>query len=129
MEKLQKIINFFKMRYRKYPQIYWTFGLIVIWFISIPIIRFIDPTGGVFDAGIFQIPIFTIILYTLFLLIAWLTVRTIFTHLYRYAKEDLKNEFKTLTKWQKVKVYYFVFFSLVFALVLLSRVLVVTPIR
>lgn len=129
MEKIKKIIEFFKIRYRKYPQIYWVFGLIIIWFISIPVIRFVDPTGGVFDAGIFQIPIFTIILNAIFLLIAWLIVQTIFAHLYRYAKEEIKQDFKELTKWQKVRVYYFVFFSLVFALVLLARVLVVTPIR
>ena len=46
MEKIKKIIEFFKIRYRKYPQIYWVFGLIIIWFISIPVIRFVDPTGG-----------------------------------------------------------------------------------
>ena len=126
---LKPIFDFIKKFHKKNPQIVWLFVMLFVWIVSIPILQLVDPTSGVFDAGIFQIPLFTIILYVIFLLVAWISIKLIFGELHRFAKDKIKSTFKSLTSWQQIVIFYSVYFALFFALVLLARVLVVTPIR
>ena len=124
-----RIKDFLKRTYKAYPQIYWLITLILGWFLLIPIIYYIDPSSGTFDMGIFQIPLFAVIMLAFYSLAAWIIVKTIFGYMFRYAKQEMKEDFKKLQPWQKITSYYLLFFALVFALVMLSRTLVITPIR
>jgi hypothetical protein len=126
---LKPIFDFFRKLHKRNPQILLLIVMLFVWVVSIPILQLIDPTSGVFDAGIFQIPVFTIILFVIFLLVSWVTMKMIFGELHRFAKGKIKESFKSLTAWQQIVIFYSVYFALFFALVLLARVLVVTPIR
>jgi len=126
---LKPILDFFVKKHKRNPQILWIFVMLSVWIFSIPIIEFFDPQSGIFDAGIFQIPVFTIILFVIFLLVAWVSLKLIFGELHRFAKGKIKESFKSLSAWQQIVIFYSVYFALFFALVLLARVLVVTPIR
>jgi hypothetical protein len=125
---LSTLWGFLKNEYKKNPQIMWIPIFLGIWAISVPILRWIDPTSGIFDAGIFQIPIYTAILFIVFMFIAWQTIKITFGELFRYAKEKFKEDFQKLSEWEKIRLYYSVFFAVLFALVLLARVLIITPI-
>ena len=114
-----KIISFIK----QYPEIISIPAVLLTWVLSIRILRFLDPTSAVFDAGIFQIPIFAVLEFFLFVSIAWLAMKLIFTTIRNYLVRDFKLDFFRLTAWQKITLSYFVFFSLLAALVLLSKTL------
>lgn len=130
MKKLFRFLaDFFKNQYKANPQILWIPIFLIIWAVSIPLLRWIDPNSGVFDSGVFQIPLYTAILFIVFMFVAWQTIRITFGVLYRYVKETFKTDFLKLTQWEKIRLYFFVFFSLLFALVLLARVLIITPIN
>jgi hypothetical protein len=116
---MKKIIVLFK----KYPELLSIPVALLIWVASIHILRFFDETSAVFDAGIFQIPVFAIIQFFLYVSMAWLTLKLIYGTFREYLQVDFKNDFKNLTGWQKIKLSYFVFFSLLAALVFLARTL------
>ena len=108
----------------KYPELLLIPAAIVLWVISIFVLRFIDPTSGVFDAGVFQIPIFSIIQFFIYVAIAWFTLGVVFGTFKKYLKIEMKSDFQFLTKWQKIKLSYAVFFSLLALLAYLARTLV-----
>jgi hypothetical protein len=98
---------------------------LLLWILSPWLIRMIDPTAGVYDAGIFQVIIFTLIQYFIYSAVAWLSFKLTFPEAYSQLDQmflfdpSFKND--QLTKWQKSKLI-FGFFALSFiALVLLSR--------
>lgn len=117
---MKKLLNFlatfFKNEYKQNPQILWLLILLIIWAVSIPILRWIDPTAAVFDAGIFQIPIYGTILFVFALFISWQVLRVIYSSMHTYLKTEFKNDFKTLLPWQKTLVSLSVFFLLLFLL-------------
>ena len=117
---MKKIISFFK----KYPELLSIPIALIAWKMSIYILRYLDPTSGVYDAGIFQIPIFSVIQFFVFVSIAWITLKIIFGTLRKYLETDFKDDFKKLDRWQKIKLSYAVFFALVFILSYLAHTLV-----
>ena len=123
------VFKFLLTEYKKNPTLLWIPIFLVIWAVSIPFLRWVDPNSGVFDSGVFQIPLYTVILFIVFMFIAWQTIRILFGHLFRYATKEFKTDFNKLQPWEKIRLYFFVFFSLLFALVLLARVLIITPIN
>jgi hypothetical protein len=116
---MNRLIEFFK----KYPEVISIPVALIAWRMSIDVLRWFDSTSGTFDAGVFQIPLFALIQYFIYVSMAWLTVKLLFGTVRRYLRFDFKNEFNSLTSWQKVKLSYFVFFALLFSLVLLSHTL------
>jgi len=96
---------------------------LIVWKFSVYILRFLDPTSAVYDAGIFQIPIFAIIVLFVFVSTAWLFLKLIFGTARRYLSTEFKNDFQKLEKWQKIKLSYAIFFALIFILTILSTML------
>jgi hypothetical protein len=117
---MKKLINFlatfFKNEYKENPQILWLLILLIIWAVSIPFLRWIDPTAAIFDAGIFQIPIYGTILFVFALFISWQVLRVIYSSMHTYLKTTFKEDFKKFTPWQKTLVSLSVFFLLLFLL-------------
>lgn len=116
---LAAIKSFFK----RYPEILTVPAALVVWILSVHFLRFLDPTAAVFDAGVFQVPIFAIIQLLVYASIAWLVLGLLFGTYKKYLLHDLKNDFKFLTKWQKITISYAIFFSLLLSLVALSYTL------
>lgn len=94
---------------------------LVLWLLSVPVLRTIDPTAAVFDAGIFQIPLFSIIQMLVFLSVAWIILKIVFGQFYRFLRQEMKYNFYMLTPWQKLKLSYSIYFLLLAALVMLAR--------
>jgi hypothetical protein len=116
---MKKIIEFI----RKYPEVLAIPIALIVWKLSVYVLRFLDPTSGVYDAGVFQIPIFAVIQFFVFVSIAWLTMKILYGTLRRFLQIDFKEEFLKLDRWQKIKLAYGVFFGLVFLLAYLSQTL------
>ena len=54
---MKQIKDFFK----RFPEIYSVPIALVVWVLSIPLLRLFDNTSAVYDAGVFQVIIFSII--------------------------------------------------------------------
>ena len=116
---MKKVVEFIK----KYPEILAIPIALIVWKLSVYVLRYLDPTSGVYDAGVFQIPIFALIQFFVFVSIAWLTMKILYGTLRKYLQTDFKKDFEELDKWQKIKLAYFVFFGLVFLLAYLAHIL------
>ena len=79
------------------------------------VIRLIDPTAATYDAGVLQIIVISIIMLTIFQWATWRIVNGLWPALADYAKHFFNNDFKSLPSWQKIKVFLFVYFSLLAA--------------
>jgi len=110
--------------FNKHPELMTIPAAVLIWIVSIYILRAIDPTSGVFDPGIFQIPLFAIFQLLLYISVAWLVIGLVFGTFKTYLISKMKFDFKDLTPWQRIKLSYYVFFLLVVLLAYLSRTLV-----
>ena len=108
---------------KKYPELLTVPLAFVVWVLSIHVLRWFDPTSGIYDAGVFQIPIFAVLQLFVYVSIAWLIMGLVFGTYRKYLKNDLKEDFKTLTKWQKIRMSYTIFLSLLLSLVALSYTL------
>lgn len=120
---VSKIWIVVKKFFRKYPELLTIPTAFTVWVTSIPVLRWFDPTSGVFDAGVFQIPIFSILQLFMYVSVAWLLLGLVFGTARKFLKSELKNAFTYLNPWQKILFSYGLFFSLVFALVALSYTL------
>lgn len=116
---MEKIKTFFK----RFPEIYSVPIALVVWIISIPLLRLFDNTSAVYDAGVFQVIIFSVIQLLVYSSIAWLVMGLLFGTFRMYLLRELKSDFERLEKWQKICVSYFIFLSLLISLVLLSYTL------
>ena len=96
---------------------------IASFFIYPHVIRLIDPTAATYDAGVLQIIVISIIMLTVFQWCAWRIINALWPDLAYFAKHTFTENFKSLTAWQKQKSFYVVYFSLLAALVMLSRVI------
>jgi hypothetical protein len=96
---------------------------VLLWVFSPQLIRMIDPTAGVYDAGIFQIIIFTLIQFFLFTGIAWIYLKMVFPRGYEVLDELFTNPLNQLSLWQKSKLALGLFSLLLLSLVFLSRVI------
>ncbi|PTB97998.1 hypothetical protein C9994_00125 [Marivirga lumbricoides] len=95
----------------------------VLWVNSSWLLRKLDPTAATYDAGIFQVYLFAII--GLFLLhgIVRILMKLIWPTSDDYLDNRFAQDFKTITAWQKLKLSTSIFFALLFAAVLLARIL------
>jgi len=93
----------------------------IAWRLSTNVLRWLDPTSATYDYGIFQIIIFSIIQFFVFFSVAWVVFKTIFGTFGRFLKYRIKDEFQSLTGWQKIKVTYAVFFAMIMILAYLSN--------
>ena len=116
---MNKIKEFFK----RFPEIYSVPIALVVWIISIPLLRLFDNTSAVYDAGVFQVIIFSVIQLLVYASIAWLVMGLLFGTYRKYLINELKPDFNKLSAWQKLTISYFIFFSLLLSLVLLSYTL------
>jgi hypothetical protein len=117
---MNNILSFIK----KYPEVLAIPTALIFWKLSVYVLRFLDPTSGIYDAGIFQIPIFAAIQFFVFVSIAWLTMKLLYGTLRQYLRFGFKVDFQDFTGWQKAKLAFFVFFALVFLLAYLAHTLI-----
>lgn len=91
-------------------------ALLGFW-LSIPILRWIDPTSGIFDTGIFQIIIVLAVLLTAINALIFLGVEFNFPMIWDWYKKDiLKRDWLAITPWQR----FLLFLSLYFGLFILA---------
>ena len=93
---------------------------LLLWWASIPALRWLDPTSAVYDAGVFQTIIFAIIAVLTFNGFAWLLLKINFPIIYKHLDDNLDKDFKILPRWQQA-----LYALCIFALYLLSLVLVI----
>jgi hypothetical protein len=120
LEKADKALRRFLKRY---PELLSIPVALILWILSIRVLRALDPTSAVFDAGVFQVPIFAILQMFVYVSVAWLLLRLVFGTAQKFLKNDFKTVFENLDPWRKVIVAYGLFLSLLFALVALSYTL------
>lgn len=116
---MEKVKDFLK----RFPEIYSVPIALFVWIVSIPLLRLIDNTSAVYDAGVFQVIIFAVLQLLVYASISWLVMGLLFGTFRTYLLRELKSDFERLEKWQKICASYFIFFSLLVSLVLLSYTL------
>lgn len=97
--------------------------VVVMFFASREIIRWIDPTAGVYDAGVLQVINVTLIQQAFYQLVTWSIVVTLWPAIGNYFKKEFNLDFQKLTPWKKICTSLFVYFAIFFAQVFLSRIL------
>jgi hypothetical protein len=97
---------------------------LTLWYFSPSLLRWVDPTAATYDYGVFQVILFAIIQFFIFTGVVWVYLKITFPKLYKYLDDNVGTEMEKdeLTKWQKTKTVLSVFGMLLFAIVLLSRV-------
>lgn len=118
---MKTVIKAIRGFFKKYHELITLPIAILLWIVSVPVLRAIDPTAATFDAGIFQIPVFSLIQLLLFLSAAWIILKLVFGQFHRFLIFEMKYNFSQLTPWQRIKLAYSIYFLLVAALVLLTR--------
>jgi hypothetical protein len=97
-------------------------AVILFWF-SPYLLRMIDPTAGTYDVGVLQVNITAIIAFCIFQAVVWMALKINWLAIRCYFEDQFINDFNTLTSWQRISVSLSVYFLLLYALVLLSRVI------
>ncbi|MBN2842660.1 MAG: hypothetical protein JXM68_06190 [Sedimentisphaerales bacterium] len=122
-------------------------GFLVEWneFVTVPIalllfwaggalIRWIDPTSGLFDPGIYQIILFVVGAFLIFHGVAWLLLKLTFPEAFRFMSRTFEEEIKRadndplpqeqkLSKYQKCILIFLYLFGCLLSMVLLARVI------
>ena len=81
--------------------------------ISIPILRWIDPTSGIFDTGIFQIVLVLAVLLTAINALVFLGLEFNFPLIWDWYKKDiLKRDWLSLAPWQRLTFFFLLYFGL-----------------
>lgn len=96
--------------------------VVVLFFASNYILRWIDPTAGTYDAGVLQIINLTLVMLAVFQLVGWSIYRTIWPDLGTYMKHFFTEDFKALQPWERIRLALFVWCFYIGILALLSRV-------
>jgi len=109
--------------FRKYPELLSVPIAFFVWIVSIPLLRWMDPTSAVYDAGVFQVLIFAVLQLFVYVSIAWLILGLVFGTARKFLLNEFKDAFNTLEGWKKIIVSYGLFLSLLFSLVALSYTL------
>ena len=94
---------------------------LILWVLSVPLIRLIDPTAAVFDAGIFQKIVFAIVAFSILKGAAWGFFRLAFPDLKKYLDEQFEETILSQLKAHQLcslLAFYFLFY--LFSLVLLT---------
>ena len=99
----------------------WTIPLaLFIFILSVPVLRFIDPTSATYDAGILQKILFAVIASLVFNGLAWAGIRMVWKELFIFFQTQFKNDFNNLSNIHKVWVGLFVFSLYFLSFVLLT---------
>lgn len=109
--------NFFK----KYHELLTIPAVILLFILSIPVLRWFDPTAAVFDAGVFQIMIMSMIQLVIYLAVGWIVLKIVFGHHRKYLENQMKSDFEKLTAWERQKLAYSIFFLLVALLAYMAK--------
>ena len=96
---------------------------LLLWVKSGILLHWLDPTAGTYDAGIFQVYLFAIIglfvlhgVVRILMKLIWPTVDT-------YLDHNFRQDFQTLSPWQKLTLSSAIFFAFLWSVVLLARVI------
>lgn len=94
---------------------------LLLWMKSHVLLRWIDPTSATYDAGVFQLVLFATI--SLFVLhgVVRILMKLIWPSMDNYLRNEFANDFKTIEKWQKLKLSVFIFFAFLLSAVLLAK--------
>jgi hypothetical protein len=83
----------------------WTIPMaLIVFVVSVPVLRLIDPTSATYDAGILQKILFAIIGVLVFNGLAWAGIRMVWKELWVYLNTDYKQDFNSLSKFKKICV-------------------------
>ena len=96
---------------------------LILWMHSAVFLRWIDPTAGTYDAGVFQVYLFAIIGIFILHGIVRILMKLIWPTSENYLDNHFRNDFNTITPWQKLKLSTCIFFAFLFAVALLARAL------
>jgi hypothetical protein len=107
---------------------------IALFWIGGIVIRWLDPTSGLFDGGIFQIIVFAIAAFLFLHGTTWIILKITFPMAYHFLDQIFEEEIVRpdnepipdswkLSKYQKCVLVLFYFFGCLFAMVLLARVI------
>jgi hypothetical protein len=118
---LKALIAIVRRFFKRHPEFVTLPIALCVWLVSVPVLRMLDATAAVFDAGIFQIPVFSTIQMLVYLAVAWAVLKLVFGRFYKFMRNEMKWNFEQLTPWQKLKLAYSVYFLLFASLVLLAR--------
>jgi hypothetical protein len=87
-------------------------ALLGFW-ISIPVLRWIDPTSGIFDTGIFQIVIVVAVILTALNALVFLGLEFNFPMIWDWYKKDiLKRDWLSIAPWQRLSFFFLLYFGL-----------------
>jgi len=86
------------------------------------ILRMVDPTAGGYDIGYLGKFVLALVFLLLIIAFVWVGIRYNFPTLFKYGDGGLENDWKTLTPWQRMLVY----FSVSSFYILVSVLLVIT---
>jgi hypothetical protein len=98
--------------FRRFRDIILLAAAFVLWFVSAPIVRAIEPTAAVFDAAVLMAFVYAIAGTLVFLQFAWLMLRLLFPAIYNFLDTKVSNTFKVLTLWQQLRTALFLLLSL-----------------
>ncbi len=96
---------------------------LILWIHSAVFLRWIDPTAGMYDAGVFQVYLFAIIGIFVLHGIVRILMKLIWPTSEHYLDHHFREDFKTISPWQKLKLSTFIFFAFLFAVTFLARTL------
>ena len=116
------LFNFLINTLKKYPEILSIPTGIMIWEIVRNLLK-TNPENAPIDNAVVQIIPFTFIQFSIYLSLSWLFLGIIFGTFKKYLISEMKNDFKSLEKWQKIVISYTVFFLLLLSMVVLSTAL------
>lgn len=97
----------------------------ILWILSPFLLRMMDPTSAVYDAGIFQVILFTTIQMLFYNGLIWLVLKITWPKLYHFLDDifEVDGEIKGLSTWERVKIVLFIFAIYFLGIILLSRVI------
>lgn len=115
--KLKKrLLEFMKL----WPEMWSLPVSILIFAASIPIIRWIDPTAGVFDWGIFQTVLVAVVLLPAISTAAFMGIKFNFPALFDYYRKTIYiKDWLKITPWQRLLLLFLLYISLLLAGVIL----------
>lgn len=94
---------------------------VVVFFLSIPVLRWLDPSSGTYDAGILQKILFAVIAVLVFNGLAWAGMRMVWKEMFKYFQSpEFKTDFNALSPIQKICVGLSVFALYLLVLVILA---------
>lgn len=95
---------------------------IVLFLLSPLLLRWIDPTAGVYDVGVFQIILLAVVTLLILSAIVWLMLWMGWRTVFDYFQNDFRHEFSTLQPWDRVRIASAFFLAYLLSLSLVTRV-------